>query len=44
MHEEIRDALPDARLDVIPDSGHLSTIEQPAAVSAALRDWLSADP
>jgi pimeloyl-ACP methyl ester carboxylesterase len=44
LHEEIRDALPDARLDVIPASGHLSTIEQPAAVSAALRDWLSAEP
>lgn len=41
LHQEIRDALPDARLDVIADSGHLSTIEQPAAVSTALRDWLT---
>ncbi len=41
IHREMHDALPDARLIVVPDSGHLSPIEQPAAVSAALRDWLT---
>jgi pimeloyl-ACP methyl ester carboxylesterase len=40
MHEEMRDGLPHARLEVIPDCGHLSPLEQPAAVSAALRAWL----
>jgi pimeloyl-ACP methyl ester carboxylesterase len=30
-----------ARLVVVPDSGHLSTIEQPEAVSRALVDWLA---
>jgi pimeloyl-ACP methyl ester carboxylesterase len=29
-----------ARLVVIPDSGHLSTLEQPAAVTAALVAWM----
>jgi len=41
VHEDMRDGLADARLEVVPDSGHLSTIEQPAAVSAALRTWLT---
>jgi pimeloyl-ACP methyl ester carboxylesterase len=40
MHEEMRDGLPGARMEVIPDCGHLSPLEQPAAVSAALRTWL----
>jgi pimeloyl-ACP methyl ester carboxylesterase len=39
---EMADAIPRARLSVIPDSGHVSTLEQPAAVSAALLDWLNA--
>jgi pimeloyl-ACP methyl ester carboxylesterase len=30
------------RLVVIPDSGHLSTLEQPAAVTKALVEWLRA--
>jgi pimeloyl-ACP methyl ester carboxylesterase len=34
------DAIPDAILVAIEDSGHLSPIEQPHAVSAALRYWL----
>jgi pimeloyl-ACP methyl ester carboxylesterase len=29
-----------SRLVVIPDSGHLSTVEQPQAVTAALVEWL----
>jgi len=31
-----------ARIEVIEDCGHLSTLEQPAAVNAALRRWLAA--
>ena len=31
-----------ARLVVVPDSGHLTCLEQPATVSDALASWLSA--
>ncbi|MEZ5839666.1 MAG: alpha/beta fold hydrolase [Hyphomicrobiales bacterium] len=37
MHRGIRGS----RLAVIPEAGHLSTIERPDAVSAALVDWLA---
>ncbi|GAA4333332.1 alpha/beta hydrolase [Pigmentiphaga soli] len=40
MHEEMAALIPGARLEVIEDCGHLSPIEQPAVVSAALRRWL----
>ena len=40
MHEEMASAIPDAKLVVIKDSGHLSSMEQPRAVTVALRDWL----
>ncbi|MGQ0847379.1 MAG: alpha/beta fold hydrolase [Sporichthyaceae bacterium] len=40
--QELVDALPDARLVAVADCGHLSAIEQPAAVSAALTWWLTA--
>jgi hypothetical protein len=29
-----------ARLVVVPDSGHLSTLERPDAVTKALVDWM----
>lgn len=38
--EEIVSLIPDARLAVIPDCGHLSSIEQPDLVSSALEQWL----
>jgi pimeloyl-ACP methyl ester carboxylesterase len=41
-HEEIADAIPGASLHIVDDCGHLSTLEQPAAVSGALKRWLSA--
>jgi pimeloyl-ACP methyl ester carboxylesterase len=37
---EISDGIPDARLAVVPECGHLSTLEQPAAVTSTLVDWL----
>lgn len=40
--EEIADGISGARLVVIPDCGHASTMEQPEAVSRALVDWLTA--
>ena len=38
---EMADAIPGARQVVIPGSGHLSTLEQPALVAGALEAWLS---
>ncbi len=40
LHEEMADAIPGARLAIIEDSGHLSTMEQPQAATALLRQWL----
>jgi pimeloyl-ACP methyl ester carboxylesterase len=42
LAREIADGIAGARLVVVPDSGHLSTLEQPAAVSKALVAWLMA--
>lgn len=39
-HEEMTAAIPDARLCVIEECGHLSTMERPQAVTALMRDWL----
>jgi pimeloyl-ACP methyl ester carboxylesterase len=45
LHEEMAAAIPGARMEVAEDCGHLSAIERPEAVSAALRGWLaSVDP
>lgn len=41
LSEEIAAAIPSAQLEIIDDSGHLSTLEQPDAVNRALRRWLS---
>jgi pimeloyl-ACP methyl ester carboxylesterase len=38
---EIADRIPGARLVVLPECGHLSTLEQPTAVTRALVDWLT---
>jgi pimeloyl-ACP methyl ester carboxylesterase len=40
LAREIAAGIPGSRLVTIPDSGHLSTLEQPAAVTAALIEWL----
>jgi pimeloyl-ACP methyl ester carboxylesterase len=42
LSREIAQGIPGARLAIIPDCGHLSTIEQPDPVNAALIDWLRA--
>jgi pimeloyl-ACP methyl ester carboxylesterase len=39
-HQEMAGLIPVASLVVIETCGHLSTLEQPAAVNQALRDWL----
>jgi pimeloyl-ACP methyl ester carboxylesterase len=38
--KEIASAIPDARLVVVPECGHASTLEQPEAVNRALLEWL----
>jgi pimeloyl-ACP methyl ester carboxylesterase len=40
-HEEMAAAIPGAVLTAIEDSGHMSTLERPEAVTAALRAWLA---
>jgi pimeloyl-ACP methyl ester carboxylesterase len=37
---EIADGIPGAKLTIIADCGHLSQVEQPQAVAAALVEWL----
>ena len=37
---EIADGIPGARLVVVPLAGHMSLNENPAAVNAALVEWL----
>lgn len=41
LAREMADAIPHATLVEIAGSGHLSTLERPAEVTAALRDWLT---
>jgi len=41
LAEEMRASIPGAELRVIPECGHLSTIEQPEAVTQALLQWLA---
>jgi pimeloyl-ACP methyl ester carboxylesterase len=42
LSKEMADAIPGAKLVVIEKCGHLSTIEQPEAVNAAMAAWLAA--
>jgi pimeloyl-ACP methyl ester carboxylesterase len=39
-HEHMHRAIPGSRLFVVEQCGHMSTMEQPEAVSQALADWL----
>jgi pimeloyl-ACP methyl ester carboxylesterase len=40
-HEEMARAIAGSKLEIIEDCGHLSTLERPAEVNAALRRWLA---
>jgi pimeloyl-ACP methyl ester carboxylesterase len=40
-HYEIAGLLPNSDLRIIPDAGHISTLEQPRAVNQALSQWLA---
>jgi pimeloyl-ACP methyl ester carboxylesterase len=39
-HQLMAGAISGAKLVIVPDSGHMSTMEQPAAVAQAMREWL----
>lgn len=40
----IADAMPNARLEVIPEAGHMSPLENPRPVNAAIREFLQSLP
>jgi pimeloyl-ACP methyl ester carboxylesterase len=40
LSKEMADAIPGAKLVIVKECGHLSTIEQPQAVNAAMAEWL----
>ena len=40
-HKELADLIPNAKLALIENSGHMSPIEQPEAVTTLLRSWLT---
>jgi pimeloyl-ACP methyl ester carboxylesterase len=42
FHEEIAGLVKGARLEIVEDCGHLSTMERPWEVSSLLRQWLTA--
>ncbi|WP_245578907.1 alpha/beta fold hydrolase [Cucumibacter marinus] len=41
-HRELADGIPGARLVTIPDAGHFSPLENPAALAPHVRQWLGA--
>ena len=41
LSEEMATLLPDAQLVVVETAGHMTTLEQPDAVKAAVAGWLS---
>src|SRR5690348_15439437 len=43
VHREMAADIPNARLVIVPECGHLSPLERPEAVNAAFRTWLAAD-
>jgi len=43
-HEEIARGIPDAELIVLPECGHISTLECPDEVNDALTEWLARTP
>jgi pimeloyl-ACP methyl ester carboxylesterase len=39
QHEDIAAAIPGAKLVIVENCGHMSPVEQPGAVTAALLEW-----
>ena len=42
--QELADGIPGAKLEIVEESGHMATLEQPEAVTQALHMWLSGEP
>lgn len=42
--EDLAAAIPGSELQIIPEAGHLSPIEDPDAVAAAIANWMSRQP
>jgi pimeloyl-ACP methyl ester carboxylesterase len=42
LSREMAAAIPGARLVIVPECGHLATLERPAAVTQAMAGWLAA--
>ena len=40
QHSQMAELIPRSRLRIVEECGHMSTLEQPAAVTAALVEWL----
>ncbi len=40
LSREIAEGIPGARLVVVPECGHLTTIERPEAVNRVLAEWM----
>jgi pimeloyl-ACP methyl ester carboxylesterase len=40
LAQEMADAIPNSRLIIVENSGHLSALEQPEQVTQAMRGWL----
>ena len=43
-HAEMAAIIPNSRLVIVPNAGHMAPMEQPAAVAAAMREWLQIAP
>jgi pimeloyl-ACP methyl ester carboxylesterase len=43
LAQEIAEGIPGARLVIVPECGHLSTLERPEAVNRALAEWMEWD-
>ena len=40
LSEEMAGLIPNSRLEIVAECGHLSTLEQPGAVNRALVEWM----
>jgi pimeloyl-ACP methyl ester carboxylesterase len=43
QHQVMADAIPQAKLEIFEESGHMAPMEAPVAVTQALRRWLAVD-
>jgi len=41
LSQEMAAGIPGAKLEIVPECGHLSTLERPGTVNRAMREWLS---